>query len=295
MGLLKNLYLESGHIIRGARQVWATRKELIALPVSDQVSRVVSSYKTHLETKSKMLTTFGTIGTTYALGELIAQTITGHYDPGRIATFALYGVTLGGPCYYAWFNYLDTIPGKLMVNSNKYKEFICDKLPSWLEQHLSIITKRNMVMGAYTQMDTKLKDTNQNEVDIPANTAVKVYIPEGSSIPIPALHFTAHRIDGINKWVVKGTKVLADQLIFSSTYTLFLITAIGLMTGQDLVAIAHTIQNSFWKIYLLDCIVWPPLQVINFTFIKKEYQPIYVNVLNIAWNTVLSLFLGGAH
>jgi hypothetical protein len=35
-----------------------------------------------------------------------------------------------------------------------------------------------------------------------------------------------------------------------------------------------------------DCIVWPPLQLINFTFVAKPYQVLYVNLCNIAWNTV---------
>lgn len=295
MSLVRKLYREGANIVLGSKQVYLKRKELLAAPLGDQMNKIIKSYRTHLEQKSPMLTTFGTIGCTYALGELIAQTITGHYDISRIATFATFGVTIGGPCYYAWFNYLDTIPGKLLVESNKYKELVCQRLPELLQNHLSISIKRNLVVNAFTQMDTTVKDADQNDVNIPANTDIKVYVPEDTKICVTALKFEAHRVETINKWAVKGVKVLADQLLFSSTYTLILITSIGFMTGQDLVTIASTIQSSFWKIYLLDCIVWPPLQVINFTFIKKEYQPLYVNVLNIAWNTVLCLILGGAH
>lgn len=51
---------------------------------------------------------------------------------------------------------------------------------------------------------------------------------------------------------------------------------------------AHT-REVYWTTYVTDCLVWPPLQLINFSFIPVRFQFLYVNVANLAWNTFLSL------
>ena len=33
--------------------------------------------------------------------------------------------------------------------------------------------------------------------------------------------------------------------------------------------------------------VWPMAQMINFSFVPQHLQPVYVNILNIGWNTFL--------
>jgi len=50
---------------------------------------------------------------------------------------------------------------------------------------------------------------------------------------------------------------------------------------------AHT-KEVYLMTYLTDCLVWPPLQLINFTFIPVNYQFLFVNLANIAWNAYLS-------
>lgn len=290
MGLIKQLFTESKTLALSLRNVWRNRAAISQLSFEDMMKNSMNNYKQHLEEKSKILTTCGTIGVTYALGEIIAQSINKNYDFSRVATFWLYGTALGGPCYYAWFSYLDKLPGKMVVESNKYQNLFFERLPKILEKHTSIQTNSKLILNAYTCTDKKIG----SEI-LPSNSAIQVYIPEKSEIAVSSVKFQPREIEGINKWTIKLSKILADQLIFSSSYTLFLIFATGLMTGKDLVSIASTIQSSFWKIYLLDCLIWPPLQFVNFTFVKKEFQPIYVNVLNVFWNTFLSLCLAAPH
>ena len=296
MGILRNIFSEAKTLTNSAKSIYLNRAAISQLSPREMLNRSLNNYKENLETKTKILTTCGTIGVTYLLGEAIAQTINGDFDPGRIATVWLYGTALGGPAYYAWFQYLDKLPGQILVNTNKYKEMVVQKLPKMIGNYVSMKTSRNLVVDSLTQMETVIgKDSNGKDIILPSNSPMKVYIPENTSVSVSAFTFETKRIEKINKWVIKASKVLADQLVFSSGYTLFLITATGFMTGKDMVAIAHIIQSSFWKIYLIDCLIWPPLQFINFTYIKKEYQPIYVNVLNIFWNTFLSLCLAVSH
>ena len=56
----------------------------------------------------------------------------------------------------------------------------------------------------------------------------------------------------------------------------------------------HT-KEVYLSTYLADCVVWPPLQLINFTFIPLRFQFLYVNVANLAWNTFLSLMANKKH
>lgn len=296
MGILKRVFSEAVILSKSTKAIWQNRGAISQLSPRQMLDRSLNNYKQNLEEKTKILTTCGTIGVTYLLGEAIAQTINGDFDPGRIATFWLYGTALGGPAYYAWFQYLDKLPGQLLINTNKYKEMIVKKMPQIIGDYVSMKTSRNLVVDSLTQMETKVgKDEKGNDIILPSNSPMKVYIPADTPISVSAFSFETKKVDKINKWVIKASKVLADQLVFSSTYTLFLIITTGFMTGKDMVAIAHIIQSSFWKIYLIDCLIWPPLQLINFTYVKKEYQPIYVNVLNIFWNTFLSLCLAVSH
>jgi hypothetical protein len=56
----------------------------------------------------------------------------------------------------------------------------------------------------------------------------------------------------------------------------------------------HT-KQVYLETYLADCIVWPPLQLINFTFIPLRFQFLFVNVANIGWNTFLSFMANKKH
>jgi hypothetical protein len=57
---------------------------------------------------------------------------------------------------------------------------------------------------------------------------------------------------------------------------------------------AHT-KSVFWQTYMTDCLVWPPLQLINFTFVPLKFQFLFVNMANLAWNTFLSWMANSSH
>ena len=56
--------------------------------------------------------------------------------------------------------------------------------------------------------------------------------------------------------------------------------------------VAHT-KAVYVTTFIVDCIVWPPLQLINFTFVPLRYQVLYVNGCNLGWNCFLSIMSGG--
>ena len=56
----------------------------------------------------------------------------------------------------------------------------------------------------------------------------------------------------------------------------------------------HT-KSVYVATYITDCLIWPPMQLINFTFIPLKFQFLFVNVVNLGWNTYLSLMANKSH
>lgn len=56
----------------------------------------------------------------------------------------------------------------------------------------------------------------------------------------------------------------------------------------------HT-REVFFETYIADCAIWPPLQLINFTFVPLRFQFLFVNIANLGWNTFLSLMANKKH
>lgn len=48
-------------------------------------------------------------------------------------------------------------------------------------------------------------------------------------------------------------------------------------------------KQVFRPTFVVDCAVWPALQLVNFKFVPLQYRVLYVNVFNLAWNTFLSM------
>jgi hypothetical protein len=119
-------------------------------------------------------------------------------------------------------------------------------------------------------------------------------------------NYKAH-FDTIDKPVIRSKTVLvaqiyADQFIFSVLYPIFFMMSTGvaldMVNQKEDITIDSTmtsvnkawtnVKNKFVQIYVADCAVWPLAQMFNFTFVPAHLQPIFVNIMNIGWNTFLS-------
>jgi hypothetical protein len=92
-----------------------------------------------------------------------------------------------------------------------------------------------------------------------------------------------------------GSKILADQFVFSSLYTAYFFYGIGLVGGKTMEECNDDMRHKFIPTYATDCAVWPLLQMINFTLVPQHLRVLYVNVCNIAWNAFLSTMANAAH
>jgi hypothetical protein len=292
-------------------------------------------------------------------------------DWSRSSVFFVFGCVISGPAYHYWFNSLNELPTLL-----------------W---QLKQSNQRTRILRAYAYLRSQGIEVKLNLNSLP-------------------------QAKQLGKWQSKGSKILADQLIFATIYTLVFFVGIGTMRGgvekfklhREINSLERSIIDEFdltrenlenlkfrykfhsqedsqwefrvqpnesslvrdttlaqapfkmrmptmhefdesqvdaspmiteryvegvdvsskiedaignlmvlesgkvtwtqiWKksvshmkeVYLstllVDCLVWPPLQLINFTFVPLRYQFLYVNAANLAWNAFLSLMANHKH
>ncbi|KAI9563820.1 hypothetical protein GHT06_011286 [Daphnia sinensis] len=85
-----------------------------------------------------------------------------------------------------------------------------------------------------------------------------------------------------------GKKIVADQLICSPISSASFFVGAGMLEGCSVLEGWEEYKSKFLLVYLTDCIVWPPSQLINFLLVPAVYRVLYVNVFTVAWNVFLS-------
>ena len=85
-------------------------------------------------------------------------------------------------------------------------------------------------------------------------------------------------------------KVVFDQIVLGTFTDSTFLYGISIMEGNTPIIAWSNLQNKFIQVYLCDLILWPPAQMINFTLVPPRFRVLYVSVINLAWNTILSHF-----
>jgi hypothetical protein len=238
--------------------------------------KILSLYNRALQSKPLLVTSLST-GVCYGIGDYIAQTIEKKqgkrefFDMKRLGVFTFFGTIAGGPIYYVWFSKIHNMPA-----------FI-ERVVKWNE-------KRTLTRHFRQELNNHLANNKISDL------SMKTF----------RLNYKAH-FDTIEKPVIRSktilvAKIYADQFIFSVLYPVFFMMTTGVMldvvnepkkltldgiTGAITKA-WNNVKNKFVQIYVADCAVWPLVQMANFAFIPAHLQPIFVNVMNIGWNTFLS-------
>jgi hypothetical protein len=241
---------------------------------------MLSLYNKALQ-RSPLLVTSLTTSFCYGIGDGIAQKIEIHqgkreeYDKKRLVVFTIFGLAFGGPIYYAWFSKIDKMP------------FLIERIVKWNERRL-------LTQHFRSQLSQNLKN---NTIE---NMSMKNFRTQYKN-----------NFDNIEKPLIRSktvlvAKIYADQFIFSVLYPIFFMITSGTMLHiannhqeNTLDSIVETTKVGFvksWKnvkekfahIYVMDCALWPLVQMANFAFIPSHLQPIFVNMVNIGWNTFLS-------
>lgn len=241
------------------------------------MSSLLSSYNQILKSKPLLVTSL-TTGVCYSLGDFIAQTIEikenkkNSYCYYRLCVMSIYGTIFGGPLYYAWFSKIERMPKLLQ------------KIATWNE-------KRTLVQHFSRELSERM---NSNSLSDMSMTVFRNNYKET---------FNKMETPLIRSKTILVAKIYADQFLFSPLYIIFFMMSTGVMMDtrnynlkepilpqltQSFKQTFDEIRKKFINIYVADCAVWPLAQMANFAFVPSHLQPIFVNIVNVAWNTFLS-------
>ena len=98
----------------------------------------------------------------------------------------------------------------------------------------------------------------------------------------------------LNKYVgSSGTtialkKVFIDQIVFAPLFLFAILSAVAFMQGKDYDNIRDDIQANYKDVLKSNYLLWPWVQIVNFTFVPLQYQVLLVQVVALFWNTYLS-------
>ncbi len=241
------------------------------------MSRILLAYNNALQAKPLLVTSLST-GVCYGVGDCIAQSIEKKqgkresYDFRRLGVFTLFGTIAGGPIYYAWFSKIHNMPifVENVVKWNQ-KRILTRKFKDELGKHITGNTINDLSMKTFRVSYKSHFDTIEKPL--------------------------------IRSKTILVAKIYADQFIFSVLYPIFFMLTTGVMLdvakepeknmtvdgfSKSVSKAITNVKNKFVQIYVADCAVWPLVQMSNFAFIPAHLQPIFVNVMNIGWNTFLS-------
>lgn len=112
----------------------------------------------------------------------------------------------------------------------------------------------------------------------------------------PMLHFWYKTLEYIlnNKLNLTGNgkiaaKLFIDRLIWGPPFVLFTITFLQFLQTLSTKETALAIKKSYMAVFLMNQKVWIPGQLVNFKFCPVEFQVLFVNAVNVGWNTYLSM------
>lgn len=86
-----------------------------------------------------------------------------------------------------------------------------------------------------------------------------------------------------------AAKLLIDRCLWGPPFVLFTISFLQLLQTLSPKATAEAIKKSYVAILLMNQKVWVPGQLLNFAVIPVEFQVLFVNAVNVGWNTYLSM------
>lgn len=228
------------------------------------------SYYDKILARYPLVTKSVTSGVLFGAGDYVAQkaifysndSVNRHFqlNYSRILVFCLFGTVVAGPSFHYWLNFLDTLPSRISSSASRFS--------------------RRFKFLSYDQQSQNPKFAKFRE---------------------------------------RMLQILADQIVFSPSYTFVFFVSVGLLeagldkmvydsSNQALIVpcVHHEKENvndnwiKIWQrtlegtkdvylpTYIVDCFFWPPVQLINFTFVPLPYQFLFVNIANLVWNTFLS-------
>ncbi|XP_014253361.1 protein Mpv17-like [Cimex lectularius] len=87
----------------------------------------------------------------------------------------------------------------------------------------------------------------------------------------------------------KGVKkALLDQAIGNPVYLTVILGGLSFIEGKDYTETQRVFKENFLDILLASYMVWPAVQIFNFTLVPSQYRVLTIQTVEILWNTYLS-------
>jgi len=95
------------------------------------------------------------------------------------------------------------------------------------------------------------------------------------------------RIPG-SSFLSAAKKVFFDQAVLSVFIDSTFLFGMTFLEGDGVKASWSNMLERFPMVYMYDNMLWPPVQMVNFTMVPSRFRVLYVNIGNLVWNTILS-------
>lgn len=112
----------------------------------------------------------------------------------------------------------------------------------------------------------------------------------------PVTHFWYNYLDkilpGRTKYVLLR-KICLDQCIGATLLTLTLIIGLHVLDEQKInpASVKEALDDKFLTIYKADCAIWTPANTLNFYYVSAKYRVLYINVVTLFWNIIVSCIM----
>ncbi|KFH45512.1 hypothetical protein ACRE_036540 [Hapsidospora chrysogenum ATCC 11550] len=98
-------------------------------------------------------------------------------------------------------------------------------------------------------------------------------------------NFLARRVNPSNKRLTTMARVACDQLAFAPVMIGVFLSSMATMEGGSP---KHKLEITWWPALKANWMVWPFVQMVNFTFLPLQHRVLFANVVSIGWNSYLS-------
>ncbi|KAF7553613.1 hypothetical protein G7Z17_g3516 [Cylindrodendrum hubeiense] len=97
--------------------------------------------------------------------------------------------------------------------------------------------------------------------------------------------FLSRNVNVRNKRLETVARVACDQLIFAPVMIGVFLSSMATMEGASA---KERLDKTYWPALSTNWMVWPFVQMINFTFLPLQHRVLFANVISIGWNSYLS-------
>jgi hypothetical protein len=84
-------------------------------------------------------------------------------------------------------------------------------------------------------------------------------------------------------------KLILDRCLWGPPYSLFTVIFLNFFQSLSAEQTWREVRNKYFAILIMSQKLWVPMQLVNFELVAQQYQVLFVSLVNVGWNTYLSL------